>query len=533
MTDQGHFDGGQLLTFGVEIEFLVAYLGPNSRDPCPDDPRNVYISKGLRGFENLPYEDEVHPLMKTRKMRYRIVDQWRGSSFHDHGPHIRHRIAKFLRNNGIPAVSDSGDWETNCLFASYFEDTAQQLHFPPSMLPKSVEESTLWMVETDQSLQETGHCNYVWMPVEIKSPVLLYSEESIRLVQSVTSLLLSEFRILCNESCMLHVHIGRGGCRYSMNNLRMIASILYAAAPRLDQLHPIHCGPLTPWAPGIRTHSLMANLDQQESHQAMVKHMTPSVPNPLLSAPEDREASRSVPNREVGQVECYVSTFSMIPLLDQWKGHQRATAFGLTRIWRASTAAELYECVGTVFNDPEHVCRHFRSAYNFQTTSTRFSITKKADVDKSTRNILKRSQWKHTIEFRQHAGTLSSEAIGNWIRVTVGIIDFCVHAPFDSGISPVLRRLERPDTLAQASWEANEPFGDEKKINVTHTLSSTAGEMYTVYDFLWDINRGAQAEYYRARGLHPLPPDAREIPVVGESEQEMSRSGVEIKTNLA
>lgn len=115
---------------------------------------------------------------------------------------------------------------------------------------------------------------------------------------------------------------------------------------------------------------------------------------------------------------------------------------------------------------------------------------------------------RNTIEFRQHAGSMDADTIENWIRVAAGLVDFCVHASFDDVVRPVLRRLEQRDPHSQQSYTMNRSRHTRLKINVTHWLHALDGPDYSVYDFLWDINLGVQAEWYRKRGLHPMPSDS-------------------------
>ena len=138
---------------------------------------------------------------------------------------------------------------------------------------------SFWNVDTDTSVEETSARQYDYVSIEVKSPVLYYNATSVGLVRYVVNLLTWRFRILVNESAMLHVHVGRGGASFSGNDLRATAAFLWAAGPRIDQLHPIHCGPLTEWAPSIRTHSLMSNLSRRGARRAMEAGQPPGPRN--------------------------------------------------------------------------------------------------------------------------------------------------------------------------------------------------------------------------------------------------------------
>jgi hypothetical protein len=182
------------------------------------------------------------------------------------------------------------------------------------------------------------------------------------------------------------------------------------------------------------------------------------------------------------------------PLLQQWKGHPRSIAFGVQRIWNARDMSELYERVGMVYNSDKDLNHNYRGAYNFL-------------------SLARNEHDKKTVEFRQHAGTMSPDAIECWIRTVAGIAETCVHAHVDH-ISKVLGKLERKDPNAHESWRMNERRGDVLVINhyPPESLYTEPGGDYSIYDFLWDMNLGDVAEWYRKKGIHPNPPDFIVIP---------------------
>ncbi|KAI1853611.1 hypothetical protein JX266_001595 [Neoarthrinium moseri] len=501
-------DCGSRLTFGVELEFTVAFLPESIADPHPDgEKRSIEIGKPLKDFVALPRPPPGGKVQPSRKQRYQLRD-WEPDrdynerddpsldlmNYSKEGPHIRHRIAKFLRENGIPAISDSADDETEKELQDHWRNNADRLGFTnKNDLPSTWEESTIWVVDTDTSVGESINEEYDWSPVEIKSPILYYDDCSVDLVKHIVNLLVSEFRIVMNNTAMLHVHVGRGSKGYSLNNLRMIASLLYAAAPRIDQLLPVFCGPLTEWAPGIRTHSLMANLDEEDAMKALKYQREPLPGDAFMTQPAKADWNDLSVSLDPYHTDPSPWHMPNHPLLRQWKGHQRAAVFGVNRIWQASDKEELYANVGMVYQDPYSFLRPYRGSYNFD-------------------NCLLPDMKKGTVEFRQHPGTMSATAIEHWIQVTAGIVNFCVHADFLDVIAPVLRQLEQPDPNSEKSFLMNEPLAKEKKINVTNTLHAMEDDGYSVYDFLWAIGLGAQAEWYEQQGLHPMPPDFVRIP---------------------
>lgn len=262
-------DRSTLVTFGVELEFPVACLPKNAPDPDPQDTRDVYITDPLPSYVELPEE----PGFPGQRSRY-----WdKGQAIE---PIIRHRIAHLLRCHNIDAISDSGDSETEaCIEREEVMARNRLKRHKPKRLPIGWDYGSFWNIDTDTSIDETSARQYGYVGIEVKSPVLYYNATSIHLVRYVVNLVTSRFRILINESAMLHVHVGRGGAGFSGNDLRAMAAFLWAAGPRIDQLHPIHCGPLTEWAPSLRTHSLMGNLSRRGARRVMEAGQPPGLHN--------------------------------------------------------------------------------------------------------------------------------------------------------------------------------------------------------------------------------------------------------------
>ncbi|KAK7967784.1 amidoligase enzyme-domain-containing protein [Apiospora aurea] len=398
-------------------------------------------------------------------------------------------MARFLRDHSIPAVSDSNDDET----ARTREDSARAARARLGIGEDDEEPPGLhygyWDVNTDDSVGEQHTPEYRWAKIEVTSPVLYYSRESLELVRYVVNLLQSEYRILVNSSMMFHVHVGRGARGFSFSELQSITALLYAATPRLDQLHPIWCGPLTAWAPGARPISLMANLDQKAARKAKRRQRAAAPDNPQLTTHTDIDTGHTKLSRIMPPYLRPLVSYRAHELTQQWLGHQRANAFGVARIRQTRTLDELYDCLSTVYLDPEKHSYYYRPAYNF-------------------RNLVNTPVVKKTVEFRQHCGTMSPDAIVNWISVATGLCSFCVNTPFHEGLVPIMQKLEHLDPNSATSWQMNEmPPEGERVINTTLLLYGRRGEPYSVYDLLRDVGLAPQAEYYQKLGLHTLPPD--------------------------
>ncbi|KAJ5051621.1 uncharacterized protein L3040_001396 [Drepanopeziza brunnea f. sp. 'multigermtubi'] len=79
-----------------------------------------------------------------------------------------------------------------------------------------------------------------WIGVEIKSPALLMTQDSLDEVQKLCLLLPTHFKLITNSTCGLHVHVGHGQKGFTTSNVTRIIAFLYAFEPQLDTLHPLH-----------------------------------------------------------------------------------------------------------------------------------------------------------------------------------------------------------------------------------------------------------------------------------------------------
>ncbi|KAK6833982.1 hypothetical protein PG987_008676 [Apiospora arundinis] len=410
VSSESNEDGrGSLLTFGIELEFVVAYLDKGKPDPHPEDKRNVYIAEKPPGYEQTFHLLEIYDMFrswerppgdKTRggtpptMTRGQFAEKYIPTQRYGGNPvepaefsWIRYRMARFLRDHNIRAISDSLDADTQSLRNNNAKDTMSRLGREGENPDPGVRYGT-WDVNTDDSVGEDSTREYKWAQIEITSPILYFTPESLELVRYVVNLLQSEFRILINATMMYHVHVGRGAQGFSLTELRAISALLYAASPRRDQLHPIWCGPLTSWAPGARPHSLMANLDEKGMKKAAQQRKAAGPMNPLLTTETDMDLNTWPASMVALPYNRPIMTARAHELLQGWLGHQRANAFGIARIWQTKTMEELYQCMSTVF--PETPKKHsyfYRPAYNF-------------------RNLVAKPVVKKTVEFRQHCGTM-------------------------------------------------------------------------------------------------------------------------------
>ncbi|KAL3426077.1 hypothetical protein PVAG01_02868 [Phlyctema vagabunda] len=171
------------LTFGVELEFLLATLLDDAEDPHPSDPRTPYGISNEKPFSEAGYTK------------------------------IQRHIARTLNEAGFDAITADQGSESSLQLLSKWVVTS---------------DSSLCMVDT----------KYAWYAVELNSPAYYTCPESILIVQKVCALLKKTYRINHNNSSGLHVHVGDGFAGFSDTVTQNVAAMSWAFEDLLDQMHP-------------------------------------------------------------------------------------------------------------------------------------------------------------------------------------------------------------------------------------------------------------------------------------------------------
>jgi hypothetical protein len=112
---------------------------------------------------------------------------------------------------------------------------------------------------------------------------------------------------------------------------------------------------------------------------------------------------------------------------------------------------------------------------------------------------------KPTIEFRQHAATMDTEAIVNWIETSVGIVEYTRNID-NASLMDLLRIAEHE------SWEKlGDGKDDEREARLGRILAESK---FTIIDLLQAMELDGPANYYRTRWrkLPKRPPLLWNIP---------------------
>jgi hypothetical protein len=185
------------ITFGVELEFLVATLPAEQADPDPHDRRRAY---------------DVY---------MRRDGCWENNAT------LQNAIAQVLQGVGLPAFS----------------------HETGNVDPVRGDR---WCVTADMSVFNlTGDSRYSWEPIEVQSPPYRFCRESLDKVELACRVLTANFRVVTNRTSGLHVHIGNRDWGFPLDTVRRLFALLYCFEPQIGTLHP-ECRHGNIYAPAMR-----------------------------------------------------------------------------------------------------------------------------------------------------------------------------------------------------------------------------------------------------------------------------------------
>ncbi|KAI1383356.1 putative amidoligase enzyme-domain-containing protein [Hypoxylon trugodes] len=183
-------------SIGIELEFLVAWLPNGEKDP---------------------HESEAHNLPPLLRID---ADPTRYPATVDILMHIRETLERY----GIPVSNNR-------------RPSAKELA-ATKHIPRRLRDVDKWSVGLDSSVEELVNKDYVWQPIEIRSPALWATPESYEQIRCVINLLKSCYRLRVNPTCGFHVHVGNGWRYFKPEKVKKTAAFLWASDPLLSRLHP-------------------------------------------------------------------------------------------------------------------------------------------------------------------------------------------------------------------------------------------------------------------------------------------------------
>jgi hypothetical protein len=152
-------------------------------------------------------------------------------------------------------------------------------------------------VENDPSIKFPkggGAGAYNWYQIEIKTPAYYFAEKAVDTVKKVCEVLSCAYRINCNQSCGIHVHVGNAKKGFSFETLRNLYATLWTFEPQIQTIHPEHRLKGNRYCKNLRETSMMSSKTYQPG-----RSKTARVLEHLLY---NTHTMQQLANREVGVI---------------------------------------------------------------------------------------------------------------------------------------------------------------------------------------------------------------------------------------
>jgi hypothetical protein len=229
-------------TFGVELEFCVAFVYPHTVPlPDPDETRKLRFKPREGEIASAIDAHALPPVTSTAEFANRAV--YREQFFYQlMGPAVRRDIVQMLHEAGFPV-----HWERGS------SSSSSSSSFDGDVVSK-------WQVVSDGSIFGPEKSPYLWTGVEVKSPALAFNKQSLRAVEQVCRLITKRYIVQVNTTTGLHVHCSAGlETNFRLQTMQNLFAFLYAFEPQLDSIHPPD-RQNNNYAHSIRVHSIFTDL---------------------------------------------------------------------------------------------------------------------------------------------------------------------------------------------------------------------------------------------------------------------------------
>ncbi|KAK6956615.1 hypothetical protein Daesc_001894 [Daldinia eschscholtzii] len=446
-------------TFGVELEFIILWLWNDEPDPYQDEA------------------GELAPILRIPR------DHSTTLTYTDIEKIIYDMICDVLNSHGLPAQR----WQRAPEYSS-------------------------WAVKPDVSIMLTGE-KVNWHCVELTSPAERASPDAFKAISYALDLISSTYRIMVNDTCGFHVHVGDGKETMPLEHVRRVASLLWAADPIIATLHPPERR-TNPFSRSIREYSPLARGKKIADVLSQANHSEEHTCIRYIGRSHrhgEQPISWRIENQQMKHVLAFEDSRaqgSYNPFFyDETKGPSGGTIAPQTTDpgpGPGPTASEMETHIEEVIKTIDvSKLTYLNSAYSptIKRLGPRFSLPERGpdivenwlvELDERAKtdigvfaavseiyacesscvvlllletrerpnynllryicyNLMDPGTNDPTIEFRQAAGTTSGEWAEIWARICVGLIDFAIHAPPDRFIS-VLEHLEYA-TSGEASYD--------------------------------------------------------------------------------
>ncbi|KAL1890467.1 hypothetical protein Cpir12675_005391 [Ceratocystis pirilliformis] len=202
-------------SFGVEMEFLVAVLQDGAVDPMAHIEPNIPPVRVEKGASLSLAEAAAH----------------------------RH-VAQVLASAGLQVWDTPGTRHRDEILQVKAELRKEPFYMRRKTAARlAALKAAHWVVARDGSVKSDGLAHPLfWVGVEVQSPALWEDDMSMRHVERAVLAIRQGVRSRINQTCGLHVHVGRGDAQFELDELRRVAATLWAIEPMMSRLHPAYRG---------------------------------------------------------------------------------------------------------------------------------------------------------------------------------------------------------------------------------------------------------------------------------------------------
>ncbi|KAK4169999.1 hypothetical protein QBC43DRAFT_352252 [Cladorrhinum sp. PSN259] len=257
-----------------------------------------------------------------------------------------------------------------------------------------------WTVKQHEGFMASSSSSHRWHDVEIASPIMNPQDVPARL-QPVLDRLKSNFHLGVSEHCALQVHVGCGSSGFTQETIKKLATVLWLAQGRLDELYAPHRR-RDPWAAGFEEYAIAKDpkydriLPQNDSF-LYVYWLQDVIDNAL----EQGEISRDKAKR--------------IQLM--WEEDSLSKLCGKEILQPIPSARGSYTEYSGAYSFYNLVQSREGSFYSFSSSSD-------DDDDDDYGDDSENATIKRTVEFRRPEGTVDADVAAAWCHVFAGLVEF-------------------------------------------------------------------------------------------------------------
>ena len=193
------------LTFGVELEFLLAYF--------PEPETQVIRERKIKGLWS-DRDQFSHTSNEEWAQRFMIADALR-----DAGLIVNSKSEKGYEKWTVTSDGSVKPARSDCTNVNPTWANGLTEHFTPEQ-----------------------RANVRYVNCEVVSPVLDWGSNQVNRMKDVIKAIdvIKTFRVFCPQSSGLHVHLGNRKDGFSLETVKNFAMLVHCFEEQMNQLHPVH-----------------------------------------------------------------------------------------------------------------------------------------------------------------------------------------------------------------------------------------------------------------------------------------------------